>query len=291
MGRAAGASRPGAQDRHELHPDDGSRSDGRGERVRRRSAADAPVEQLTGDVHVPDVPSRFLNQVVHGPAQRGRTEVARGGQVERRRPVQDGVRLRRLGPVERRRRPRHPSRRATRTCGCASPCPWPRRRRWRAARASRRSRDGPRSPPANWRSVRAASAAGRPSRPWTLKTALSRRCCSHARAIAISSSGVASSGRATLSCGGVSGTGTRARPVATRGPSSRSWPRCRRTPRCTRSDDGHAVRLELGILAQALEGRDQSLFARSVLDVVLDLLHEGQQVLERRSGPWPGQSG
>ena len=45
------------------------------------------------------------------------------------------------------------------------------------------------------------------SRRSTLKMALSRRCCSQPRAMAISSSGRVSSGRGTWSVGGISGTG------------------------------------------------------------------------------------
>jgi hypothetical protein len=35
------------------------------------SATDATVEQLTGDVHVPHVARRLLDEVEHGPTERG----------------------------------------------------------------------------------------------------------------------------------------------------------------------------------------------------------------------------
>src|ERR1700722_2196185 len=75
---------------------------GRGRVVRgQASAADAPVEELSGDVHVPDMASRLLNQMEHGPAERRWPQVAPGGEVERRNLVQDGVGLPVLLPVER----------------------------------------------------------------------------------------------------------------------------------------------------------------------------------------------
>ena len=55
------------------------------------SAAHAPIEQLAGDVHVPHVACRLLDQVEYGPAEGGRAEVAPGGQVERCGLIEDGV--------------------------------------------------------------------------------------------------------------------------------------------------------------------------------------------------------
>src|ERR1700722_6709551 len=98
------------------------------------------------------------------------------------------------------------------------------------------------------------------SRPSTLKIALSRKCWSQARAMAISSSGWASSGRGTRSGGGVSGTAVR-RAGALRKADGRRRDEGAAAHRRVPVGDGRTVGLEVRVLAEGGERGDEALQA------------------------------
>ena len=163
----------------------------------RPSAPRAAVEELPGDVHVAHVAGRLLDHVEQGPApcRAAGSRPPRAGRATA--PGRAPHRPARTRRGRRRSPPRPPSPRAARTCAPATPCPWARRRRWPGTRGVRCSRGGRRSRPSEL-----AVGAGRQrscsaSRPSSLKIALSRRCCSQPRAMAVSPSGAVSSGRGT----------------------------------------------------------------------------------------------